>query len=176
MKKNRIRICGRKVTTAPTPAIAPSTTIDRSSPAGKRRRRLPTATRPRLRSIDTGVWLQANTAWNITNMIAARMIGPSDRVEQHRVEPVGPAADRRLADHRGGRDFARSPLKVDEVALHLLMHAADRRGQHVVERGLKLGDAAAADRDGLDHRHAELVLEAASDRARARRAWRDRPC
>ena len=24
----------------------------------------------------TGTWLQANTAWNITNIIAARMIGP----------------------------------------------------------------------------------------------------
>ncbi len=34
MKKNRIRICGRKVITAPTPAIAPSTSSDLNRPRG----------------------------------------------------------------------------------------------------------------------------------------------
>ena len=34
MKKNKIRICGRKTTTPPTPAIAPSVIKSRRSPAG----------------------------------------------------------------------------------------------------------------------------------------------
>ena len=109
-------------------------------------------------------------------MIAARMIGPSDRVKQDGVEPMGPAPHRRLADHRRRRDLAGAALQVDEVALHMLVQAALRRRKHVVERGLKLGDPAAADGDGFDHRHAELVPTAAADRARARRAWRGRPC
>ena len=74
-------------------------------------------------------------------MISARMIGPSNGVKQHRVEPMGPAAHRGLADDRRGGDFARAALEVDEVALHMLVHAAEGRRKHVVERLLQLGDA-----------------------------------
>ena len=48
---------------------------------------------------------------------------------------------------------------MNEVALHRFVHAAERRREHVVERRLQLGNAAAADGDGLDDRHAELALE-----------------
>ena len=37
MKKNRIRICGRKTSTLPTPPITPSTNSERSAPSGMRR-------------------------------------------------------------------------------------------------------------------------------------------
>ena len=78
MKKNRIRICGRKVTTAPTPAIAPSTMSERKQAGGKRvLATWPTARRRRSSIQPTGAWLHANTAWNMTNMMAARMIGPA---------------------------------------------------------------------------------------------------
>ena len=77
MKKNRIRICGRKVITAPTPAIAPSTTSERKRPAGRAFVATPDSQATPSAIHDTGTWLQANTAWNMTNMIAARMIGPS---------------------------------------------------------------------------------------------------
>ena len=60
---------------------------------------------------------------------------------------------------RSRRDLARPALEVDEVAFDRLVDAAARRGEHVVDRGLKLGDAAAAHRDRLDHRHAELSLD-----------------
>ncbi len=62
--------------TAPTPAIAPSTMSDRKSPGGNAFVATPEsqATADEIQS--TGTWLQANTAWNITNMMAARMKGP----------------------------------------------------------------------------------------------------
>ncbi len=62
--------------TAPTPAIAPSTISDRKSPWGSAFLATPDSQATAEEIQSTGTWLQANTAWNITNMIAARMIGP----------------------------------------------------------------------------------------------------
>ena len=80
-------------------------------------------------------------------------------MKQHGVEPVSPAADGRLADHRRSRNFPRAPLQVHEVALHMLVDAAEGRGKHIVESLAKLGDAAAAHGNGLNHRYAEFALE-----------------
>ena len=175
MKKNRIRICGRKVITAPTPAIAPSTSKERNSPGGSaldNAMRQPGDTRPRSRRPASA--LHANTAWNMTNMIAARMSGPSDRVEQDAVEPVGPAPDRRFADHRRGRDFARAPLEMDDVALdrRLRPRSAAPSSMSLRAPASKFGDAAAADGDGFDHRNAQRLLERgrASSSSPSRRA------
>jgi hypothetical protein len=84
---------------------------------------------------------------------------PDHWMKQDAVEPVGPAPHRRFADHRRGGDFARPPLQVDEVAPDVRMDAAARCRKHVVNGGMEIADAALADRDGLDHRHAELALE-----------------
>ena len=48
-----------------------------------------------------------------------------------------------------------------EVGLDVLVDAAARRGQHVVDRSVQFGNAAAADGYGLDHRHSKLALERA---------------
>ena len=63
--------------TAPTPAIAPSTSSERRSPGGSAPlTRFESQATPA--SIhDFGVSLHANTAWNMTNMTSARMTGPS---------------------------------------------------------------------------------------------------
>ena len=82
-----------------------------------------------------------------------------DRVEQHRVEPVRPAAHRRFAYHRRHRDFPGTALEVDEVGLHPLVNAAEGCRQHVVELGLQFLDPAAADGDRLHDGHPELALE-----------------
>src|ERR1700757_118887 len=76
------------------------------------------------------------------------------------IEPVCPAPNRRLADDRRRRDLAGAPLEVDEVAFHMLMHAAEGRRENVVQRRLQLLDAVTADGDSLDYRNPELVGQA----------------
>ena len=77
MNRNRMRICGRNTTTAPTPPITPSTISERRNPSGS------AAVTPWLSALipasiqPTGVSLHANTAWNMTNMIVARINGPA---------------------------------------------------------------------------------------------------
>ncbi len=71
MKRNRIRICGRKTSTAPVPAITPSASRLRSAPSGMcSLTRAETAeTPPSMPSISGCA--QLNTAWNIRNSVAA---------------------------------------------------------------------------------------------------------
>src|SRR5271166_603173 len=77
MKKNRVRICGKKTRTLPSPEMTPSRTKLNSQPCGsKMPAHAPRPSKPLLiRSI--GAWAQANTAWNIKNRIAIRMTRPS---------------------------------------------------------------------------------------------------
>ena len=80
-------------------------------------------------------------------------------MKQHRVEPVRPAAHGCLADDGRGGDLAGAALEVDEVALHMLVDAAERGREHVVQRRLELRDSAAAHCDSFNHRNAELALQ-----------------
>ena len=77
MKKKRTRICGRKTTTEPTPAMRPSTRNERKKPSGNRSVTTPcNAAKPS--SIQPmGASDQENTAWNMRNIRSARMIGPA---------------------------------------------------------------------------------------------------
>ena len=77
MKANRIRICGRKITTPPRPAMTPSASRLASGPGGSvavTHSASPVAPAS-IRSI-TGA-AQAYTAWKIRNMIAASSISPN---------------------------------------------------------------------------------------------------
>src|SRR6516164_3693673 len=77
MKKNKVRICGRKTRTLPSPEMIPSRTKLHSQPCGSTiPAHAPRPSKPLLiRSI--GACAQANTAWNIKNRIANRMTRPS---------------------------------------------------------------------------------------------------
>ena len=78
MNRNRIRICGRKTITAPTPAKMPSTISERSQPVGQRiADPVAEADDVAASSASAGTADQAKTAWNIRNRMAARMIGPA---------------------------------------------------------------------------------------------------
>ncbi len=77
MKKNRIRICGRKTSTLPTPAIRPSAIRLCSRPSGR------TVATPGAQGREAGLdrrpsaaSAQVNTAWNITNSRANRISRP----------------------------------------------------------------------------------------------------
>src|SRR3954452_14092814 len=114
MKRNRIRIWGRKVTTAPTPAIAPSTTAERSSPGGS-------GARGRLRQpgdavLDPRYRRLAPGEHRLKHYEHDR--GEDERAEhgvkEHCVQPVRPAAHGGFADHCSRRDLARPALQVDE--------------------------------------------------------------
>ena len=76
MKKNRIRICGRKTSTLPAPAITPSTSRLRSGPSPMCAVvQSPSEAMPALiRSI--GTLAQENTAWNIRKSTTARSARP----------------------------------------------------------------------------------------------------
>src|SRR3546814_610937 len=77
MKKNRIRICGRNTTTAPTPAITPSAISDRSTPSGMvARTALPRFAKP-ASIASAGTTAQVNTAWNIRNRMAVSRTSPA---------------------------------------------------------------------------------------------------
>src|SRR6185312_9742008 len=59
----------------------------------------------------------------------------------------------------GGGDLAGSALQVDEIALHMLVHRAERRGEHVIDRGLQLRDSPPPHGDRLDDWNTESTLE-----------------
>ena len=81
MKRNRIRICGRKTSTLPTPAISPSCTKLRTRPSAPSCGSSPPTAAPNawkppsIRSI--GACAQANTAWNIRNSTVSRIASPA---------------------------------------------------------------------------------------------------
>ena len=78
MNRNRIRICGRKTTTDPTPPIAPSMMKSRMNPDGKLAS-TDAATHSLALSIQPiGASDQAKTAWNMTNSTANRISGPAN--------------------------------------------------------------------------------------------------
>ena len=108
----------------------------------------------------TGVSLQANTAWNMTNMMAARISGPatgwsrtaSSRWVRRRTGVsliTAAAAMARARRCRVKRIVARALARADPA----------RADQQLGEAGDDFVDSAAADSDGLDHRDAELRLE-----------------
>ena len=77
MKKYRIRICGRKTSTPPTPATTPSTSRLCSGPSATR---LATcwpvhSVAPSINPI--GHLAQLNTAWNMSSMVSASMTSPN---------------------------------------------------------------------------------------------------
>ena len=78
-------------------------------------------------------------------------------MKQDSVEAMGPAADRRFADDGSAGNFAGAPLQVNEVALHMLVDAALRCREHVVDGALEIGNAAAANGHGLDNRNRQLI-------------------
>src|SRR5690348_14535011 len=76
MNRNRMTICGRKTMTLPTPEIRPSLRKLRMiSGSGSAAACTPSQVKPSEIRFITG-WAQANTAWNITNRMASRMISP----------------------------------------------------------------------------------------------------
>ncbi len=75
-------------------------------------------------------------------------------MEQDGIEAMSPAPHRRFADDGGAGDFAGAPLQMNEVALHMLVDAALRSREHVVDRALEISDSAATDRHCLNDWHA----------------------
>ena len=93
MKKNRIRICGRKTSTPPAPATMPSTSRLRNTPSGRwTRSHAPTAPTPASMA-SMGTAAQLNTAWNIRNMVPASSSMPHS----------GCSTTRSMASSRCGR-------------------------------------------------------------------------
>ncbi len=77
MKKNRMRICGRKTRTLPAPAMTPSTTRLRNGPASMRSAtRCPSPATPDLIA-SMGSVAHENTAWNTRSSTTARSTSPS---------------------------------------------------------------------------------------------------
>ena len=164
MNRNRIRICGRNTITAPTPANTPSTISERRMPLGQRiadhlaeRQSSPPP------CASAGMADQANTAWNIDEQDRGEDQRAGHRVEQNRVEPVRKPPDRGFADDRAawrcrargaggssGSWLGPSPARILRGAISSSLRLA-----------MISAEAALADRDGLDHRHAELLLELA---------------
>ena len=76
MNRNRIRICGRKTTTLPTPEITPFWMKLWMSPLGSRScASPPQASKPAWSRFMSGC-AQLNTAWNITNRMASSSTSP----------------------------------------------------------------------------------------------------
>ena len=80
-------ICGRNTMTLPTPEITPFCRKLCSRPAGRVScTNCPSAAKASDNSSISGC-AQANTAWNITNRISARIASPADRVQHHGIDP-----------------------------------------------------------------------------------------
>jgi hypothetical protein len=78
-KKNRIAIWGTNVSAVPTPAMTPSTSSERSGPAGIR---CPTSSpkRPTHTSMKSiAGCAHANTDWNTAPMSSTKIAGPNTR-------------------------------------------------------------------------------------------------
>ena len=139
--------------------------------------RVADADRSAASSASAGVALQANTAWNITNRIAARMIGPATGWSS--------TPSRRWVRRRTGvsltiardGDVARAALEGEAGRGSGRRRRGLARGeQQVVELGEQLVDARACAPRRSRSPARRARPKAARRRARARRAWRDRSC
>ena len=155
MKKNRMRICGRKTITAPTPPSTPSTSMERSAPAGMAPDSATCAPETSPASHAIGASAPANTAWNMKNSSAASSSGPatgcsvmpSRRCDQRRCAPC--ASVTALAIVRASRCNRVISLSGD---------SRDRRrfaAQQRRQPGAELGQPAPPHRHRRDDRQAE---------------------
>ena len=108
---------------------------------------------------------QANTAWNMTNRMASRMTQPGHGMQQHGIDPRR-AARRARPDCAPPRAAARSasrwPTRSSPAsgARQSAAPAAGRSSSTPVDLGQQRVGAAAAHRDRLHDRHAELARQA----------------
>ena len=77
MNRNRIRICGRNTTTAPTPASTPSLSSERNQPSGRAAASSACSAATPASIQPIGASAQLNTAWNMKNSTAASSRGPA---------------------------------------------------------------------------------------------------
>ena len=93
MKKNKVRICGRKTNTLPTPEMTPSRTKLNSQPCGTTAPAHAASPSKPLLIKSIGACAQVKTAWNIRKRIASRMTRPrtgcSTTRSSRRVKPSG---------------------------------------------------------------------------------------
>ena len=156
MKKNRIRICGRKTITLPAPAMTPSTSRLRSGPSAMCA--VVQSPRPAIAALiaSIGTAAQENTAWNIRNRTTASSARPQTGcITTASMRCWKRCSCRRAAARRAARMRRTSRCRsADE-------RAAPARGSSAARRALRRGTCA------------ELALSSAS-RRRGRRA-RPRP-
>ena len=185
MKRNRIRICGRKTSTLPAPAMTPSTSRLRSGPSAMCA--VIHSPTPAIAALIASIGTSAheNTAWNIRNRTTASSARPqtgcittaSMRCWKRRTAAAPGAARARMrrtsscrsADERASRRGSgsrrpRSPPLGSAVA------------EPRLEQGEQPGVAVGLHRDRLDHRAAELGGEPVDVDRQALRRGRRRPC
>ncbi len=80
---------------------------------------------------------------------------------------MGDPAGRVFGQDRAGRDIARPLLEKDDIGWHFGNHRTHWRGEQTGQRVAYFLDAAAANRDGLDHRHPQFLGEPFDIKAKA---------
>ena len=160
MKKNNMMICGRKISTLPTPANTPLTSKSLNKLAGNMPPSEPAAALTANLIASIGHCAQAKTAWNTRNRIDRENQRAEHRVQDDRIDAIAErnalrllAADRpQYPAHFGLVPF---DLLRGRPMPHRRLASAGRR-RDPLERFDQRTNAARLDADGFDHRHAQL--------------------
>ena len=105
-----MKICGRKMTTAPIPPMIPSMSRLRKGPSGKNASIVADNQAIAASIASMGSLAQENTALNMSNITSARTSVPQTSVREHGVEAVSPGDDRLDRSRQDAVDHPGNPI------------------------------------------------------------------